>query len=134
MAFTESEAYNQLKSVFKGDLILPADDKYQESLKRWSILAERLAAVVAFVRDEADVSAAVKFAVDAKLEIAIRGTSPYIFGYKQANPNRRRTQPIRCLLNQRRTSHRFIQVSQQSHRRSGSQDRSCKRRCIMAGR
>ena len=75
MAFTESEAYSQLKSVFKGDLILPTDDNYKESLRRWSILAERLAAVVAFVRDEGDVSAAVKFAVDARLEIAIRGRS-----------------------------------------------------------
>jgi len=76
MVFIESEAYSQLKSVFKGDLILPTDGNYKESLNRWSILAERLAGVVAFVRDEEDVSAAVKFAVGAKLEIAIRGTSP----------------------------------------------------------
>jgi len=75
MSFTGSEAYIQLKSIFKGDLILPADDTYKESLERWSILAERPAGVVAFVRDEDDVSAAVKFAVEAKLEIAIRGMS-----------------------------------------------------------
>lgn len=75
MAFTESEAYIQLESIFKGDLIIPADDNYQESIKRWSILAERPAAVVAFARDEGDVSAAVKFAVEAKLEIAIKGKS-----------------------------------------------------------
>ena len=55
MAFTESEAYIQLKSVFKGDLILPADDSYKESLNRWSILAERPAGVVAFVRDRKSV-------------------------------------------------------------------------------
>jgi FAD/FMN-containing dehydrogenase len=73
MAFTESEAYLQLKSVFKGDLVLPTDNNYKESVKRWSILAERPAGVVAFVRDEGDVSAAVKFAVEAKLEIAIKG-------------------------------------------------------------
>lgn len=73
MAFTESEAYIQLKSTFKGDLVLPTDNNYKESVKRWSILAERPAGVVAFVRDEADVSAAVKFAVEAKLEVAIRG-------------------------------------------------------------
>jgi hypothetical protein len=75
MEFTGSEAYIQLKSIFKGDLILPTDDNYKESLTRWSILAERPAAVVALVRDEGDVSAAVKFAVDAKLEIAIKGKS-----------------------------------------------------------
>ena len=75
MAFTESAAYNQLKSIFEGDLILPADDTYKESLERWSILAERPAGLVAFVRDEDDVSAAVKFAMEAKLEIAIKGMS-----------------------------------------------------------
>jgi hypothetical protein len=75
MAFAGSEAYIQLKSIFKGDLTLPTDDTYKESIKRWSILAERPAAVVAFVRDEGDVSAAVKLAVEAKLEIAIKGKS-----------------------------------------------------------
>jgi hypothetical protein len=78
MALTESEAYLQLKSIFKGDLVLPTDNNYKESVKRWSILAERLAGVVAFVRDDADVSAAVKFAVDAQLEIAIKGKSRLI--------------------------------------------------------
>jgi hypothetical protein len=73
MAFTESEAYIQLKSIFKGDLVLPIDNNHKESVKRWSILAERPAGVVAFVRDEADISAAVAFAVEAKLEIAIKG-------------------------------------------------------------
>jgi len=75
MAFTESAAYIQLSSTFKGDLILPTDGTYKESLHRWSILAERPAGVVAFVRDEDDVSAAVKFAVEDKLEIAIKGMS-----------------------------------------------------------
>jgi len=75
MSFTGSEAYIQLKSIFKGDLILPTDGTYKESLERWSILAERPAGVVAFVRDEDDVSAAVKFAVEDKLEIAIKGMS-----------------------------------------------------------
>ena len=75
MAFTESEAYLQLKSIFKGDLVSPTDNNYKESVKRWSILAERPAGVVAFVRDEWDVSAAVKLAVEAKLEIAIKGKS-----------------------------------------------------------
>jgi hypothetical protein len=73
MAFTESEAYIQLKSNFKGDLILPTDENYKESLKRWSVLAERPAGIVAYVKDEADVSAAVNFASQVGLEIAIKG-------------------------------------------------------------
>jgi hypothetical protein len=73
MAFTESEAYIQLTSIFKGDLILPTDDNYKESLERWSVLAERAAGIVTYVRDEADVSAAVNFASQVGLEIAIKG-------------------------------------------------------------
>jgi len=75
MTFTESPAYAQLKSVFKGELVLSSDAGYKDSLKRWSVLAERQAGVVAFVKDEDDVAAAVKFAVEAKLEIAIKGRS-----------------------------------------------------------
>jgi hypothetical protein len=77
MAFTDLEAYIQLKSNFQGDLILPTDDNYNESLKRWSILAERPAGIVAYVRDEADVSAAVHFASQAGLEVAIKGEFSY---------------------------------------------------------
>jgi len=75
MSFIQSTAYKQLKAVFKGTLVLPTCSNYQESLKRWSILAERPAGVVAFVQDEGDVSAAIKFATEAKLEIAIKGKS-----------------------------------------------------------
>jgi hypothetical protein len=73
MSFTQSLAYAQLKSVFKGELVLPSHEGYRDSLKRWSVLAERQAGVVAFVKDEDDVAAAVKFAVSEKLEIAIKG-------------------------------------------------------------
>jgi len=75
MTITESPAYAQLKSVFKGEMVLPSDAEYKDSLKRWSVLAERQAGMIAFVKDEDDVAAAVKFAVEAKLEIAIKGRS-----------------------------------------------------------
>ena len=75
MSFIQSAAYKQLKAVFKGTLVLPTSPNYLESLKRWSILAERPAGVVAFVKDEGDVSAAIRFATEAKLEIAIKGKS-----------------------------------------------------------
>ena len=79
MLFIQSTAFKQLKAVFKGTLVLPTCPNYQESLKRWSILAERPAGVVAFVEDEGDVSAAVRFATEAKLEIAIKGKSLLTF-------------------------------------------------------
>jgi hypothetical protein len=75
MTFTQSDAYIQLKSIFKGDLVLPTDNTYRESIKRWSVLAERPAGIVAFVKDEEDVAAAVRFGVESKMEIAIKGES-----------------------------------------------------------
>jgi hypothetical protein len=77
MSFTQSLAYTQLKSVFRGQLVLPTDTGYRASLKRWSVLAERNAGVVAFVKDEEDVAAAVKFAVAEKVEIAIKSKSAF---------------------------------------------------------
>ena len=56
-------------------MVLPGDKNYKDSLKRWSVLAERPAGLVAFVKDAEDVSAAVKFARQVKLEIAIKGES-----------------------------------------------------------
>jgi plasmid stability protein len=74
MCFTQSKAFDEFKSVFKGDLVLPTDSNYLDDLKRWSILAERRAGLVAFVKSDEDVSAAVKLAVNAKVEIAVKGT------------------------------------------------------------
>lgn len=74
MCFTQSTAFCEFKSVFKGDLVLPRDSNYQDELKRWSVLAERRAGLVGFVKIEEDISAAVKFAVEAKVEIAVKGT------------------------------------------------------------
>jgi len=75
MSFARTQAYIQFKSIFKGTLVLPGDKNYKDSLKRWSVLAERPAGLVAFVKDAEDVSAAVKFARQVKLEIAIKGES-----------------------------------------------------------
>jgi hypothetical protein len=75
MSFKQSTAYKQLKTVLQGTLVLPTCSDYQESLKRWLILAEKPAGLIAFVRDESDVAAAIKFATEANLEIAIKGQS-----------------------------------------------------------
>jgi len=93
MSFIQSTAYKQLKAVFKGTLVLPTSSNYQESLKRWSILAERPAEVVAFVKHEGDVSAAIEFAIEAKLEVAIKGKSlpTSIISGREADDYRRRT-------------------------------------------
>ena len=74
MCFNQTTAFGEFKSAFKGDLILPTDSNYQDDLKRWSVLAERPAGLVAFVKNEEDVSATLKFAVHAQVEIAVKGT------------------------------------------------------------
>ena len=58
---------------FKGDLVRPGDPGYDDALKRWAANASRKASVVAFVKDEADVALAIKYARDSDLPIAIRG-------------------------------------------------------------
>lgn len=75
MTFIQTSEYIHLESIFNGDLVHAAHPNYQESCNRWSVLAEKPAGLVAFAKDSEDVSAAVKFAVEAGLEIAIKGRS-----------------------------------------------------------
>jgi hypothetical protein len=83
MCFTQSPAFSEFKSAFKGNLSYPTDSNYQDHLKRWSVLAERRAGLVAFVRDHEDVSAVVKFAVKARVEIAVKGTCEWTDSYAE---------------------------------------------------
>jgi FAD/FMN-containing dehydrogenase len=62
-----------LKAAFKGDLVFPEDADYSAAIARWSITAERKAAIVAFVKTDEDVGLAIKYAKSNKLPIAIRG-------------------------------------------------------------
>jgi len=111
MSFTKSPAYTHLKSVFKGHLVLPADAGYRVSLARWSVLAERNAGVVAFVKDEDDVAAAVKFATAEKVEIAIKGESTFA-----GNADTRWwTQSFWSIFDRRRNGYRPLQVPQPGH-------------------
>ncbi|KAH9850079.1 FAD-binding domain-containing protein [Lenzites betulinus] len=66
-------ALQTLKSTFKGDVLTPGDDGYDQALSRWARNAARPAAVVAFVKDAEDVSAAILYAKQNGLPIAIKG-------------------------------------------------------------
>lgn len=48
-----------LKQQIQGTVLLPGDDGFDESLKRWAINAERPAGVVVYVTSADDVSATV---------------------------------------------------------------------------
>ncbi|KII95942.1 hypothetical protein PLICRDRAFT_34892 [Plicaturopsis crispa FD-325 SS-3] len=65
--------FSAFQSSFKGDLVTPADADYPQAISRWAINSERNAKVVAFVKDAADASLAIRYARSAGLPIAIRG-------------------------------------------------------------
>ena len=66
-------SFDSFKNSFKGDIVTPSDPTYQDSLKRWAANSSRPAKVVAFVKDAEDAAAAIKYAAQEKLPIAIRG-------------------------------------------------------------
>ncbi|THH28994.1 hypothetical protein EUX98_g5195 [Antrodiella citrinella] len=61
------------RKEFKGELVTSADPGYEEAIARWARNAVKRAQVVAFVKDADDVVAALKYAKDVGLRIAIRG-------------------------------------------------------------
>ena len=75
MAFIHTDAFNALKNIIEGDIIIPSDPTYDESLKRWSRLAEKDAGAVIFVKTNQDVSEVIKYAVTHKIDLAIKGKS-----------------------------------------------------------
>jgi FAD/FMN-containing dehydrogenase len=66
-------AFSSFKSSFKGDIVTQEHPDYAAAIARWSATAERKAKYVAFVKDTDDIAAAIKFARNEKLEIAIKG-------------------------------------------------------------
>ena len=75
MEFVNTEAFNALRSIMEGDIIVPSDPTYDESLKRWSRLAEKEAGAVIFVKSNKDVSEVIKYAVGNNTDLAIKGKS-----------------------------------------------------------
>jgi len=61
------------QKVFKGDIVVPSHPDYDAAIVRWAPNAERKAKIIAFVKDAADVSAAITFSKASKLALAIRG-------------------------------------------------------------
>lgn len=77
MSFIQSKAFNALKAIIRGTIITPSDALYQKSLERWSKLAEKPAGAVIFVRTNEDVSEVIRFAVEHKVDLAIKGKLTY---------------------------------------------------------
>ena len=62
-----------LRSHIRGDVIGAADDEYDDSRRVWNAAIDRRPLVVVRCLDEADVQAAVRYATDQGLEVAVRG-------------------------------------------------------------
>lgn len=65
--------FDSFKASFKGDIVTPSDEDYQQAIKRWAANAERRAKIVAFVKDAEDVAQAIKYARSEGLPLAVRG-------------------------------------------------------------
>ncbi|MEW5976831.1 MAG: FAD-binding oxidoreductase [Acidobacteriota bacterium] len=76
-----SSAIHQLKSRFRGHLILPGDQEYDAARAVFNLAIDRRPAVIARCADPQDVSEAVRFARQEQLLVAVRGTGHNVAGY-----------------------------------------------------
>ncbi len=77
----DSQARQDLRSQFKGELIYPEDDLYPEARKVWNGMIDRHPALVARCTCQADVIAALAFARTQHLTVAVRGGGHNVAGF-----------------------------------------------------
>src|SRR5262245_59482603 len=65
---------------FRGDLVAPDHDAYDDARAIWNGTVDRRPRLIARCRGTADVAAAVRFARDRDLEIAVRGGGHNVAG------------------------------------------------------
>jgi FAD/FMN-containing dehydrogenase len=73
--------FQELSATLRGELILPADARYDQARKVWNGMIDRRPALIARCTGAADVIQAVKFAREANLPLAIRGGGHHIAGH-----------------------------------------------------
>ncbi len=69
----DATALDELNASFGGELVRPGDPEYDERRRVWNGSIDRHPALIARCHGEADVVAAVKFAVGTDLPVAVRG-------------------------------------------------------------
>src|SRR4029078_8693949 len=70
-----------LKSIFRGEVIAPSQPSYDATRVIWNGMIDRRPALIVRPRNSADVVAAVNFARDHKLTVAIRSGGHNVAGY-----------------------------------------------------
>ena len=76
----ELASLDELQTAHRGVLVTPADDRYDECRRVWNAMIDKRPAVIARCRGAADVVAAVNFARNTGMPLAIRGGGHSIAG------------------------------------------------------
>ena len=63
----------QLAAGLRGDLVTPADPRYDNARAVYNAMIDRRPAAIAYCRDSADVITCVRFATEHHIEVAVRG-------------------------------------------------------------
>ena len=77
--------FDRLRSHLRGPLITPADAEYETSYEIWNRLYNRRPRAVVRCESANDVIAAVRFAREYGLEIAVKGGGHHAAGYASTN-------------------------------------------------
>jgi FAD/FMN-containing dehydrogenase len=72
---------DRLRGSFRGEIILPSDDGYEDARHVWCALVDRRPAVIVRPTDAGDVATAIRFARDKDLVIAVRSGGHSVDGY-----------------------------------------------------
>jgi FAD/FMN-containing dehydrogenase len=73
-------ALAEFRHTFKGHLVVPGDDGYEQARRVWNGAIDRRPAVIARCRDTADVARAIAFGREHALPIAVRGGAHSVAG------------------------------------------------------
>src|SRR5436305_2373813 len=68
----DESAVGELRSAFRGEVVLPRDDSYDEHRRVWNGSIDRHPALIARCAGVADVRAAIAFAQEFELQAAVR--------------------------------------------------------------
>ena len=80
MTNLEAKKIEELKSGFKGEILLPSDGDYESARKIWNAMIDKRPAVIARCATTSDVVRGVNFARDNGLLLAVRGGGHNIAG------------------------------------------------------